>query len=90
MILDYALTFAIGCFALALALNLWRLARADNIIDRVLAVDTMSVNVTALIILYGAQSGALYSFEAAILIAMTGFIGTVAYCKYLLRGSLIE
>jgi multicomponent K+:H+ antiporter subunit F len=90
MILSYALTFAIGCFALALALNLWRLATADNIIDRVLAVDTMSVNIAALIILYGAQSGALYSFEAAILIAMTGFIGTVAYCKYLLRGSLIE
>lgn len=90
MILDYALTFAIGCFALALALNLWRIATADNFIDRVLAVDTMSVNVAALIILHGAQSGAIYSFEAAILIAMTGFIGTVAYCKYLLRGSLIE
>ncbi len=49
MILDYALTFAIGCFALALALNLWRLATADNFVDRVLAVDTMAVNITALI-----------------------------------------
>jgi multicomponent K+:H+ antiporter subunit F len=90
MILDYALTFAIGCFALALALNLWRLATADNFVDRVLAVDTMAVNITALIILYGAHSQAIYSFEAAILFAMTGFVATVAYCKYLLRGSIIE
>jgi multicomponent K+:H+ antiporter subunit F len=90
MILDYALTFAIGCFALGLVLNLWRLATADNVIDRVLAVDTMAVNITALIILYGAQSGAVHSFEAAMMFAMTGFVATVAYCKYLLRGSLIE
>lgn len=90
MILDYALTFAIGCFALGLAMNLWRLATADNVVDRVLAVDTMAVNVTALIILHGAQSGAIYSFEAAMMFAMTGFVATVAYCKYLLRGSLIE
>lgn len=90
MILDHALTFAIGCFALALALNLWRLATARDFVDRILAVDTMAVNVTALIILHGAQSGAIYSFEAAVLIAMTGFVSTVAYCKYLLRGSIIE
>lgn len=90
MILDYALTFAIGCFALALLMNLWRLATATDFVDRVLAVDTMAVNVTALIILYGAHSNAFYSFEAAILFAMTGFVSTVAYCKYLLRGSIIE
>ena len=90
MILDYALTFALGCFALALVMNLIRIATADNIIDRVLAVDTMAVNATALIILYGAHSGAIYSFEAAILFAMTGFVSTVAYCKYLLRGGIIE
>ncbi len=90
MILDYAFTFAIACFALALALNFWRLATATDIVDRILAVDTMTVNVTALLILYGAHSGALYSFEAALLFAMTGFVGTVAYCKYLLRGSIIE
>jgi multicomponent K+:H+ antiporter subunit F len=90
MIFDYALTFAIGCFALALLMNAWRLATADNPVDRVLAVDTMAVNITALIILYGAQSGAIHSFEAAMMFAMTGFVATVAYCKFLLRGSLIE
>ena len=47
MILDHALTFAIGCFALALLLNLIRFATAPGFADRVLAVDTMTVNVTA-------------------------------------------
>lgn len=90
MILDYALDFAIGCFALGLLLNLWRLATAPTLIDRVLAVDTMAINVTALIVLYTAHSGAAFSFEAAILFAMTGFVSTVAFCKYLLRGNIIE
>jgi len=90
MILDLALTFAIGCFALALVLNLWRLATAEDLVDRILVIDTMAVNTTALIILYAAHSGAIFSFEAAILFAMTGFVATVAFCKYLLRGSIIE
>jgi multicomponent K+:H+ antiporter subunit F len=90
MILHYALTFALACFALALLMNLWRLYTADNIVDRILTVDTMAVNTTALIILHSAHSSAIYSFEAAILFAMTGFVATVAYCKYLLRGSIIE
>ena len=90
MILDHALNFAIGCFALALLLNLIRLATAPNFIDRILTVDTMAVNVAATIILYSARSDAILSFEAALLIAMTGFVSTMAFCKYLLRGSIIE
>lgn len=90
MILDHALTFAIGCFALALVLNLIRLATAPGFADRVLAVDTMTVNVTALVVLYSARSGSVFSFEAAVLFAMTGFVATMAFCKYLLRGSIVE
>ncbi len=90
MILDAALTFAIACFALALLMNLWRIATAPTFIDRVLAVDTMAVNIAALIILYSARSGSALSFEAAVLIALTGFVSTIAFCKYLLRGNIIE
>ena len=86
----YALSFAIGCFALALLLNLWRLASAPTLPDRILAVDTMVVNVIALLVLYGIKAGTGLNFEAAVLFAMTGFISTVAFCKYLLRGSIIE
>lgn len=88
--LAYALTFAIGCFALALLLNLWRLLTAPGISDRILVVDTMVVNMIALIVLYGVKTGSGVNFEVAMLFAMTGFVSTVAFCKFLLRGSIVE
>ena len=90
MILSLALTFALICFGAALILNLIRLFTAPNVTDRILAVDTMTVNAIALIVLYGVRTGSALNFEAAILFALTGFVATVAYCKYLLRGSIIE
>lgn len=90
MILSIALSFAIGCFALALGLNLIRLITAPTVPDRILAVDTMVVNVIALIVLYGVKSSSGVNFEVAMLLAMTGFVSSVAFCKYLLRGHVIE
>ena len=88
--IPYALGFAMACFGLALALNLWRLLAGPSAADRVLALDTMVVNVIALIVLMGIKSGLGINFEAAMLLAMTGFIGTVGFCKFLLRGRVIE
>jgi multicomponent K+:H+ antiporter subunit F len=90
MIMSLALNFAFACFALALVLNLWRLVTAPTITDRILAVDTMVVNVIALIVLYGVKTASGINFEAAMLLAFTGFVSTVAFAKYLLRGSIIE
>ncbi len=90
MIVSAALTFALSAFAAALVLNLIRLATAPTLTDRILAVDTMTVNTIGLIVLYGLKTGSPLNFEAALLFALTGFISTVAYCKYLLRGSIIE
>ncbi len=90
MILATALTFALGCFALALALNLVRLFRSPTVTDRILALDTMTVNTIALLVLGGVKTGSAINYEAALLFALTGFISTVAFCKYLLRGSIIE
>ena len=89
-VLNLALTFAIGCFALALVLNLFRLATAATMTDRILVVDTMTVNTIALVVLHGLGTRSPLDFEIALLFALTGFISTVAYCKYLLRGSIIE
>lgn len=89
-LISSALTFAYACFGLALLMNLWRLVRAPVITDRILALDTMVVNMIALIVLYGIGSGTGLNFEAALLFAMTGFVSTVAYAKFLLRGNIIE
>ena len=75
---------------LALLLNLWRLLQGPHLLDRLLALDTMFINSIALIVLLGIHSGSALYFEGALLIAMLGFISTVAVCKYILRGDIIE
>jgi multicomponent K+:H+ antiporter subunit F len=90
MILTYALCFAFGCFGLAILMNLWVLLRATLVQDRILALDTMVVNAIALVVLYGVYTLSAVNFEVALLMAMTGFVSTVALAKYLMRGSIIE
>lgn len=89
-VFDVSLTFAFACFGLGLLMNLWRIFRAPGVPDRILALDTMVINVIALLILYGIKAGTGVYFEAAMLFAMTGFISTVAYAKFILRGDIIE
>lgn len=88
--IGYALTFAFGCIGLGMALNLWRLVRGPGAPDRILALDTLTINAIALIVLFGILERSDTYFEAALLLAMVGFVGTVAYCKFLLRGDIVE
>ena len=76
--------------AAALLLNLWRLVRGPSPVDRVLALDTLYVNTIALLVVLGVVRGTALYFEAALLIALLGFVSTVALSKYLLRGDIIE
>jgi multicomponent K+:H+ antiporter subunit F len=88
--LSAAIAFAFVCIAAALLLNFWRLLRGPSTPDRILALDTMYINTIALLVLFGIHLDLTAFFEAALLIAMMGFVGTVALCKYLLRGDIIE
>lgn len=89
-LVTWALGFGIVALGLALALNLWRLFKGPGVADRILALDTMVINVIGIIVLTGIANGRGTSFEAALLLAMVGFVGTVAYAKFLLRGDIIE
>ena len=86
----YALAFALGCVAVSVLLNLYRLLAGPTRGDRILALDTMVINAIALIVLFGIRQTSTTYFEAALLLAMVGFVGTVAYCKFLLRGDIVE
>lgn len=85
-----ALIIAMACIALAMLLNLFRLFRGPTPADRILALDTLVINAIAFIILFGIQQTTTIFFEAALLLAMVGFVGTAAYCKFLLRGDVVE
>lgn len=88
--LNNVIMLVFAMISVALLLNLWRLLRGPSLPDRILALDTMFINSIALIILYGLLMGSPLYFEAALLIAMLGFVSTVAICKFLLRGDIIE
>jgi multicomponent K+:H+ antiporter subunit F len=80
----------LAMLSLAMTLNLFRLIKGPDLTDRVIALDTLYINAAALLILYGIGLGAERYYQAALLIAMLGFLGTVALAKFLLRGDIIE
>lgn len=86
----YALWFAFGCFGLAMLCCLYRVIVAPGLTDRMLALDTLTINVIALITLFGILHGTSAYFEAALIFAMFGFVSTVAFAKFALRGDIIE
>ncbi|MGZ8406768.1 MAG: K+/H+ antiporter subunit F [Caulobacteraceae bacterium] len=88
--LTLVLPVVVGMVALAMLLNLWRLARGPSMPDRILALDTLGINTVALVMLLGIALGHAVFFEAALIIAVMGFVGTVALCKFLLSGDIIE
>jgi multicomponent K+:H+ antiporter subunit F len=88
--LGYSLSLAMGAIVLAMMLNIWRLMRGPGLPDRILALDTLAINAIALVILFDIRFGNEVSFEAALLIAMMGFVSTAALCKFLLSGDVIE
>ncbi len=84
------LIVAMLLIGLALLLNLLALLRGPSLPDRLLALDTMYINSIALLLCYGIYGASQLHFEAALLIAMLGFVSTVAVCKFMLRGDIIE
>ena len=89
-IIQFAIVGSMHVVGLAMLMALWRLLRGPTVPDRILALDTMYINTIALLIVYGIHADLAIFFEAALLIALMGFISTVALCKYLLRGDIIE
>ena len=85
-----ALTVGFVAVGAALLLNLYRLLRGPDLVDRVLALDTIVINAIGLIVLVSMGWATALPFEAALLIATVGFVSTVAFCKFLLRGDVIE
>ena len=86
----YALIFAFACYGLGLLFTAYRIVYAPGVTVRVLALDTMVINFIAIIILYGLREGSAMYFESTLLFAMVGFVSTVAYAKFILRGNVIE
>ncbi len=68
----------------------YRVVRGPRAQDRVLGLDTLYVNGMLLLLTFGIRSGTTLYFEAALVIALLGFVSTAALAKFLMRGEVIE
>jgi multicomponent K+:H+ antiporter subunit F len=75
---------------LALACSTLRILWGPRAQDRVLGFDSLYLNAMLLVLTFGIQSGSTLYFEAALMMALLGFVTTVALAKFLLRGEVIE
>ncbi len=89
-ILTYSIILSQVFLALAMACAAFRLFRGPGAQDRVLALDTLYINAMLLLLTFGIRYGSTLYFEAALVISLLGFVGTVALSKFLMRGEVIE
>jgi multicomponent K+:H+ antiporter subunit F len=88
--LAFILPLAFTMVTIALLLNLYRLILGPSVSDRILALDTLYINAIALFIMLSLYLENSLYFESALLIAVMGFVSTLALSKFLLRGDIIE
>jgi len=88
--IDLAVVIALPIIGLAMLLSLWRLLRGPSAPDRILAIDTLYVSTVAQLILFGMHLDSSLYFDAALIIAMLGFVGTVVMSKYVIRRDIVE
>jgi multicomponent K+:H+ antiporter subunit F len=89
-VLAWSLVLAQVLLGLAMAFAAFRMIRGPRAQDRVLGLDTLYINAMLLLLTFGIRTGADLYFEAALVIALLGFVGTVALAKFLMRGEVIE
>ena len=89
-VMEGMIVLAMVLVGIGSVLATWRLLRGPTAPDRILALDTLYVNSIAQLVLYGMHIGSEVFFEAALIVAMLGFFGTVVLSKYVIRRDIVE
>ena len=89
-ILSWSLLVALVLLALAMVVAAFRMMRGPRAQDRIMAFDAFYVNAMLLLLVFGMRTGSTLYFEAALVIALLGFVATLALAKFLMRGEIIE
>ena len=88
--MNFSLAVAFVTLALGQILSMVRLVLGPTAGDRILALDTMVINALGIVVVLGIYQGVQIYFEVSLLIAMLGFVSTVALARFILRGDIIE
>lgn len=90
MILQSAIIVSYIAIGSALLLTAWRLWQGPGLPDRIMSLDKLYINTVALLVVLGIDLDSNVFFEVALLIALMGFIGTIAACKYITNGDIVS
>lgn len=89
-ILSWSLLVALVLLGLAMVAASFRMMRGPRAQDRIVAFDAFYVSAMLLLLVFGMRTGSTLYFEAALVIALLGFVATLALAKFLMRGEIIE
>ncbi|MBN1348082.1 Na(+)/H(+) antiporter subunit F [candidate division KSB1 bacterium] len=88
--LEWVTNFALIMISFSFAISLYRVIAGPTNIDRAVALDNMSSNVVAFIIIFSIKYATRHFIDAMMVIAILSFIGTIAFAKYLATGRIID
>lgn len=89
-ILLYALGISLIGITISMLLCLIRLVIGPSMVDRLLALDTLFLNATCLVVVLGIFWASTSLFEGALLVAMLGFVSTAALARYFTTGHVVD
>jgi len=89
-ILSWSLLGALILLGIAMVLAAFRMMRGPRAQDRIVAFDAFYVIAMLLLLVFGIRTGSTLYFEAALVIALLGFVATLALAKFVMRGEVIE
>ncbi|PDT54101.1 MULTISPECIES: K+/H+ antiporter subunit F [Sinorhizobium] len=75
---------------LAMAFALYRMIKGPRAQDRILGLDTLYINAMLMLLAFGIRTASSIYFETALIIALIGFVSSIAFAKFLMRGEVIE
>ncbi|HKL30063.1 MAG TPA: monovalent cation/H+ antiporter complex subunit F [Natrialbaceae archaeon] len=68
----------------------YRVIRGPTTPDRVVALDTIGTNVVAIAVLFALQSDRGLFVDVSLVLAIIGFISTIAVARFVTEGDIIE
>lgn len=75
---------------LAMGCALFRMVKGPRAQDRILGLDALYINAMLILLTFGIRTTNSIYFEAALIIALLGFVSSIAFAKFLMRGEVIE
>ncbi|HEV7309070.1 K+/H+ antiporter subunit F [Ensifer sp.] len=86
----WSLLIAQIMIGLAMALAFYRMVRGPRAQDRILGLDTLYINAMLMLLTFGIRTANSLYFESALIVALIGFVSSIAFGKFLMRGEIIE